>query len=390
MKQLKLFYKVLTILLIFGKISVAQNHVFYVYKNKTGENNAANSKLIGTTNAYMMAYGYFVEDGNDSIKCKMLPLFFSSSAKKNNALKQKTIMSKIEYQSIINDIDIETLSNEEFKFLTDSLEHEKEEYKKDALMVATLDSIEADVKNIYTSTKFLTKRGKPVSFCIGHSKNFNIDSINNYLTGNTSISTFQNVVLQNFNEATTISAELGSFQFGLIRLGVAANFTAITDTNKNNEIKKNIQKIVSNGGVFVFNFQLPLFLTRDKNDRRHFGIFAQSNFGINPGFDSTSKRTDYSSNILFNNQTGFNLHADFASNDKKARLFFDIPFYYTWGSKQLYKDLGVTDYSIVKAQMGVSIADKFSFTISGPLLSSSNFIQGTPFIMSLNFSPSNL
>lgn len=240
-----------------------------------------------------------------------------------------------------------------------------------------------------TFSDFLTKTKKPKPFFISDYWRYNIDTINYYLLGQSKVATFQNITVQNFDESTTINAELGSFFFGPVRLGVSGSFNSKSDS-ADKAISKSIQQIFSNGGALGMNFSLPLFLTRDTADNVHFGFYAQTSFGLNPGFGPDTKRMDFSNNILFNNQTGFNLHFDVGSNDKKARLFFDMPILYSWASQNTYQQLKITDYSVVKLQVGASLGDLVSFKISGPLYSSTSTIQNVPFTLSLNFSPFNL
>lgn len=268
----------------------------------------------------------------------------------------------------------------------------KKEIDSDTLTVERLIVLNEATKLLKienTFSEFLTKSKKPTPFRIKDLWRYNIDTINYYLLGQSKVAAFQNITVQNFDESTTINAELGSFFFGPVRLGVSGSFNSKSDS-ADKAIGKSIQQIFSNGGALGLNFSLPLFLTRDTADNVHFGFYAQTSFGLNPGFGPDTKRMDFSNNILFNNQTGFNFHFDVGSNDKKARLFFDMPILYSWASQNTYRQLKITDYSVVKLQVGASLGDLVSFKISGPLYSTTSTIQNVPFTLSLNFSPFNL
>ncbi len=187
---------------------------------------------------------------------------------------------------------------------------------------------------LYNTNEFLSKEKKPIPpFKITEAGRYDLDTLNNYLYNQASVSALQNAALQNFNnDNTNITAEFASALFGPVRMGLSGTFSTKGDTTKDNAIKTSLQKIITNGGEFNLNFLVPLLNCRDRSDQVHFGIFFQSNSGINPGINDSTGNTNFSSNVLFTNQTGLLLHTDFGSNDKKTRISIDLPFYYAWGS----------------------------------------------------------
>ena len=362
----------------------AQSPFIYQYKNKSDKNVLLKKTIKNKIVEFVK------NEKKDSVDCEKAELFLTQKNYAPLKAFNKKMMDSTEFTNLLNSENWDDFSFVDRKKILDSLKASSKVKSTTREQLEVIDSIRQELKNYNTTNEFLNNKSKPEAFSIFKSRYFNIDTINTYLSGQSGLSTFQNIALQNFNEATTISAEFANTYFGAVRLGLSGNFTTKNDTAKDIAIKKNLQSIMANGGIMSLNFSLPICLTRDKDDKRHFGLFLQNNIGINPGFDSTSKRTDLSSNILFNNQTGVNFHFDITSNDKKARLFFDLPFYYVWGSQKTYEQLGISDYSILKMQAGLVFNNKVAFKISGPLLSSSSTIQGLPYLITFNFSPSNL
>ena len=245
---------------------------------------------------------------------------------------------------------------------------------------------------IYNTNEFLSPSKKPIlPFTIHRIRYLDIDSLNKYLYNQSFISALQTASVNNFtNSNTVITVEFASALFGPVRMGLSGSFSSKKDSTENNAIQSSLQKIVSNGGEFNINFLVPLIYCRNRKDQVHFGIFAQSNSGVNPGINDSTGNTDFSNNILFTNQSGFLFHADFGSNDVKTRISVDLPYYYVWGSKQTYNQLGVSDYSLLKLRVGLIIGDLINLNISGPLLCTSKTVQKVPFSLSVQFSPAQV
>jgi hypothetical protein len=270
--------------------------------------------------------------------------------------------------------------------------------KKDTLQYIRLDDTATltlynnqinEIKN-YNTLAFLARNKPPKTFFIADMGKYNLDTLNTYFYNQNDVDVFQNAAIQNFsNSSTNVSAELASFLFGPVRMGFGGSFISKGDTTKDNAIKTSIQKIITNSGNIDLNFSIPLFFHRSQNSQLHFGIFAQVNNSINPGIDSLGQ-TDYSKNVFYINQSGFDLHFDVASNDKKASLYFDLPIYYAWGSSNAYQQLAQSDFSMVKLQVGAVLQNLLAFNVTGPLLSTSRKVQSSPFVISLQFSPSQV
>lgn len=220
-------------------------------------------------------------------------------------------------------------------------------------------------------------------------KRHKIDSLNKYIYQQTDFDILQSIYTQYTGKSVNVGVEIASLFFGPLRMGIGANFESTGDTSKDNKIKENLQKIISNNGTFNVNLSLPLFYHRSREDRFHFSAFAQINNGINPGVDSNNSISNYSS-FYFANQSGLNLHFDLASNNQKAALAVDLPYYYAFGIAKSYQELGIADYSILKMRVALVISGKLSFNITGPLWSSSKTLQAVPFTIGFNFSPAQI
>lgn len=256
---------------------------------------------------------------------------------------------------------------------------------------ALLDKIEDTIKSIktYTTYEFLSTKKPSKSFSILEVGRHNIDTLNKYIYQQADIDILQSMYTQYAGKSVSIGVEIASLLFGPLRMGVGANFQSTGDTAKDNKIKDNLQKIISNNGTFNVNLSLPLFYHRSRKERFHFSAFAQINNGINPGVDSSNSGPNYSS-FYYANQSGLNLHFDLASNDQKAALAVDLPYYYAFGIAKSYEDLGIADYSILKLRLALVISGKLAFNITGPLWSSSKTLQAVPFTIGFNFSPSQI
>lgn len=250
--------------------------------------------------------------------------------------------------------------------------------------------VEKRLNKLNKSYSFLSTTSTPSSFNIFDIRKYNIDTLNKYIYNQGGVSAFQSSSIQNFNGIhTDINVEFASFLFGPVRLGVAGSFQTKGDTTKNNAIKSSLQKIVSNGGAINLNFLLPVYFFRTQDDQTHFAIFALSRNSINPGIDSTGT-TDYSTNLGYTNQTGLDAHFDVGSNDNKARLYFDVPFFYSISTNNVNKQLSLPNFLLMKLEIGVVLGDLVKFNISGPVFSSSSKVQHSPYLISLQFSPTQL
>ncbi len=243
---------------------------------------------------------------------------------------------------------------------------------------------------IYGIYEFLAVDKRSVPFSVFRLRQYNIDTFNTWLYNQNDVDVFQNASIQNFASTKTfISTELASFLFGPVRMGVGGAFTTKGDTTKDAAIKTSLQKMLTSGGSLNLNFLMPVFLTRTRHDQVHAGLYLMNNNSINPGIDSSGK-TDISKDVWYTSQSGIIFHADFGSNDRKAAISFDFPFYYSWGSNNSYQQLGIRDFGLLKMQVGAVIRDLINLHVSGPLWSSSKTVQKTPFSISLQFSPSQV
>lgn len=213
--------------------------------------------------------------------------------------------------------------------------------------------------------------------------------LNTYLYNQPAFAPLTSFAVQGPGTGTYINAEIGSFLFGPVRLSVGGSFQTTGDTTKDEAVKSSLQKIISAGGSVNFNFSVPLIFKLGENSMYNFGVFAHTIWGINPNVEDSTGKTLFTSNDLkFSNQTGIRIYYDVGSNDGKARLSFDISYDYAWGNS--FYELNLADFSIIKLRTGVIISDLVSIYVSGPLYSSSEKVQATPFTMSVQFSPQEL
>jgi len=253
---------------------------------------------------------------------------------------------------------------------------------------ATLVSLNKQINNIkiYNTKQFLSHLRPTKPFVITDLEMYQVDSLNGYFYNQSNVSAFQSATIQNFTGSKTfISAEFASFLFGPVRMGLSGTFLSAGDTTKDNATKTSIQKIVSNGGTIDLNFAVPLFFARARNEQSHFGIAFQMNNGINPGPDTTGN-ISLTKNLSYTNQSGVVFHFDAGSNDAKALLSLNISGYYGWGINSA-KELGVSNYAMVKVQFGAVFSSLLSLNLSGPALCSSKALLNTPWAVSLQFSP---
>lgn len=197
--------------------------------------------------------------------------------------------------------------------------------------------------------------------------------------------------VQTISDATYISTELTSLLFGPIRLGIGGSFKTTGDTTKNDAIRTDLQKIITNGGNINMNFSVPLLFLRDDKDQSHFGVFALCNWGLTPNkLDTLGNSTFTSSNLNFSNQSGINLHFDISStSNQNARLYFDFPITYNWGNTFSDK-LSLPDFTSISMKAGIMIIDAISIHVSGPLYSTCSAVQAVPFKLTLQFSPKRI
>lgn len=254
-----------------------------------------------------------------------------------------------------------------------------------------------------TNKYLLTEKRKTKLFKIWDSNEYDADTFNSFFNKNVGLSAFTNVSLQSFSDATYLNAELISFYFNYIRLGVSGGLKATNNaTTDADAVTQELTKMLHNGGSLNFNFSLPIYYKRTRLDHIHWGLFAETSVGLTPNFktdvstdkvDGSTDNTDayISNDLLVNNQFGFNIKLDISSNEtdikKQARFFIEIPVHYIYGNKQSYQLLNITDNTTARINIGAILGDKLSFRVSGPLYSTTDSIMKTPFLFSLDFSP---
>jgi hypothetical protein len=261
--------------------------------------------------------------------------------------------------------------------------------------IANIDSLKMRIKEIkdYNTRECLTTQKKPRTFFLFEAGRYDFDTLNDFFYAQNNVDVFQTAAIQNFtNSSTVLSAELASFLFGPVRMGVGGTFETKQDTSEDNAIKKSLQKILYSGGDINLNFSVPVVFIHTRGRQVYFSIFAQTYNSINPGIDSTGA-TDFSKDVLYTNQSGLDFHFELGSNDhlgtanNNARLYFDFPIYYTWGTNATYEQLKQPDFSVIKMQFGAVLGNVVNIHVSGPLFSTSKNIQKIPFSVSLQFSP---
>jgi len=251
-----------------------------------------------------------------------------------------------------------------------------------------------DTIKLMNTMNFLSLYKSSVHYSIFKIGTYNTTILNNYLYNEHKFDFAGSLSLQNQGNSQFINAELVSVLFGPVRLGFGGSFKTTGDTTKDNGIATNLQKIVSNGGTINTNFTMPLAFWRSRNENMHFGIIAQSNWGINPNLsDSGATLTLFSNNINFVNEDGLLFHFDAGGNNndtgsKKvtAKLSIDLPMFYAWGNAN--NQVNLPDFSVIQLRVGLIISNLVSLQISGPLYSTSKAVMNTPFSLYLQFSPS--
>lgn len=255
---------------------------------------------------------------------------------------------------------------------------------------AALDAFNALIDSVKNENllEFITSLKKPTPYSVFHIGKYNIDSVNTFLYNQGRFGALQSIALQNYSNSTVVSGELASAFIGPIRLGIGGAFNTTGDTAQDNAVKSSLQKILNNGGQISTTFNLPLYYLRSRKDNFHFGVFAHTVFGFSPGFDSVSNQTNYSNAFLFSNKSGFNFHIDGGASDYAGCIYIDLPVDYVWGN--YYKNMGQTDFGVVNLQAGIVLKGSVNLSVSGPLFSTSSKVQRLPFILSLQFSPSQI
>ncbi len=240
----------------------------------------------------------------------------------------------------------------------------------------------------------MARKTKP--FKIWNSSEYDTDTFNSFFNENVGPSAFNNISLQSYSNSTYLSAELISFYFNYVRLGVSGSLKATNNaTTDGDAIKEEITKLLHNSGSLNFNFSLPIFYKRTRLDHIHFGIFAESSIGLTPSFEPDENNNNsnayFTKDLLVNHQFGFNTKLDISSNEKekekKARFFIELPIHYIYGNKKSYQLLNITDNTTARIGIGAVLGDKLSFRVSGPIFSTKEEIQRTPFLFSLDINP---
>ena len=111
---------VLILVFVFNTATQAQNHIFYVYKNTNNGNPLkAQQAFKSSISSYMLKYK---KQDENSINCSLMPFLFDSNAKARDITKKDTLMSNATFNSLVQDIDIETLTSKEYEDLKTKIE----------------------------------------------------------------------------------------------------------------------------------------------------------------------------------------------------------------------------------------------------------------------------
>lgn len=387
--------KIFFIALLFGsKLVFAQSYFIPRYKN-------SNFKVEETTNDVRGNKPQLAID-NDAAALRILSKVEPLIDSINNEIKKaadpnakteevKDISTLEKVKDLVKNLQTLKYKHSEKKESEEKLDSLKVLLTEDNFKI--LDDYVKSLKSQYTLNRFLTRFKTPKTFCILESNLYDVDQINTYFTDNAGLGTLSNFSLQTYSNATYINAELISFHFNYVRLGVAASLKAMNNSKTDAEaVKQELTKVFQNSGSLNLNFSVPILFHRNKNDQVHYGVFAETNVGLTPNL-SDADSAYFSSDLLVNSQAGVNIKFDISSNEeqeaKKARFYFEFPVKYIFGNKRSYQLLDVNDNTTFKLNIGAVLGDKISLQISGPLFSTSDSIMKVPFLFSINFSASD-
>lgn len=239
-------------------------------------------------------------------------------------------------------------------------------------------------KSIYTK-RVLNSVGYP---CLMKAKKINYDTLNHYLFGEETFALFENFSFTTGN-ASLISVEFISAYFKAFRVGIAGQFNSSGDTIQDNKTKSSLQNILMYGGDLSVNVSAPFFYIGSRtHEIWHIMSFLQINNGL--GNVKSAVNSTSTEELTFNQQVGITLHGDITANNNKMAVAADLPFFYSWNSPVLYKQLDTKDYFVLQLRISLIIAGLGSFNVTGPLWSSSDKVQRVPFTAGLQFSPSQI
>ena len=312
---------------------------------------------------------------------------YETNLQKDKDIKAKLTSAQFLLNTLKSYTDIDSLNNY-LSTKNDTLDQLSEDDTK------TLNVFIKTLKIKNTKNNFLTTWKSPISFCILESNKYDLETMKEYFYSRNNVNTFSNFAVQTFGDATYINSELVNFHFNYVRLGVSASIKAVNNsTTDAAEVSKPLSQIFQNSGAVNLNFALPVFFDRNRNDQRHFSVFAETSFGLTPNLNNTDGAY-FSNDLLVNNQTGLNFKFDVSSDEKqeekKARFYFEFPVKYIFGNKKSYQLLDINDNTSVKLNVGAVLGDKISFQISGPLFSTSDVIMKIPYLFTLNIATGNL
>lgn len=237
------------------------------------------------------------------------------------------------------------------------------------------------------------------SFSILNISTFQVDSLNNYLYDQTRLGVLTNISFLSYGLGDQyLNGELASYMFGPLRVGLGTSIkTQTTDVKADslklkNSIQANLKHTLNQGGAITLNSQLPLYYTRSADDYVHFGLFGNFNLGfLSATYDTTKANIFKTTDFRFINQNGLTIHFDACDNKRVAQLTADLFCYYAWGSKKMYSELGITDYSAIKLQAGFRVSETFSVLFTGILASTNKIVKdAAPITMTVNLSPGKL
>ena len=219
----------------------------------------------------------------------------------------KRIENSIKHLDTIHEIDIRAIANAKAKII-DSLDKEIKKLK-----------LEVDTSKTVSSKKVL-KKWWPTSSSDEEERRKNFKSLYNndfnktefvrsfsYLNGNDN----------NIVQSTLLSDNIGAF---LVSFGTVLNVENEKNDNDENVENQNIERLLSAGGNFYLNFELPVYKSLGKivTYYNHFNIRLASDV---EGFGNDIETSDMNASVGVSNYVGltsdknvFNLYLQFDSN----------------------------------------------------------------------------
>jgi len=214
--------------------------------------------------------------------------------------------------------------------------------------------------NLIFPVKYLHKRGYAKAF-------------NRRYYGNEGFRVLQGIDLTGNRNLFNLNTELLSDYMGIFRFAFYGTMSSSNDTMM--DIRQtDVQRYMTGGGQFALTISLPVVIFSNSNNHINFSLLLHNRLATD-----ALALGQYADEFPVNNQIYPEYRMAISTDHEKFSFFGSINYGYTFGNDIFYDHIGSRDFTLGQVSFGVTFASAYRLKISGPYISTNQFLKNQPF-----------